>query len=258
MDRAVHGIRNNGEKNTGSASIEASIAVILLVFVSLFFFQICELKTLDSVIYEAASETAEYMAEYSYLAEHFTGADLIDYPVAGLKFISYLDDADLLEKYVTGGIYGVTLIGSKLPSDDGIVELRYTYGVSLNIPILCNLSAIKTGVIKQNAYLGGKHEYNTTDSSGEKVYIADGSEVYHRNRNCTYLRPSVVKTSLEIAKSKRLKKCRYCGSPAGNTVYITEYGEVYHSTDHCSRIIRNIREVDLDDISLPPCSKCGY
>ena len=54
-------------RNRGSASIEASIAVILLVLVSLFFFRICELRTVDSVIYEAAAETAEYMAEYSYL-----------------------------------------------------------------------------------------------------------------------------------------------------------------------------------------------
>ena len=197
-------------RNRGSASIEASIAVILLVLVSLFFFRICELRTVDSVIYEAAAETAEYMAEYSYLAEHVTGSDLIDYPVAGLKFVSYVDDANLLEKYVTGGVYGVTLIGSKLPDDDGVIELRFTYRVSLDVPILCNFSAVKTGVIRQNAYIGGGRKLTESDqASGEKVYIADGSEVYH-------------------------------------------------STAQCSRIKRNIREVDLDDISLPPCSKCGH
>ena len=246
-------------RNRGSASIEASIAVILLVLVSLFFFQICELRTVDSVIYEAAAETAEYMAEYAYLAEHVTGSDLIDYPVAGLKFISYVDDANLLEKYVTGGVYGVTLIGSKLPDDDGVIELRFTYRVSLDVPILCNFSAVKTGVIRQNAYIGGGRKLTESDqASGEKVYIADGSEVYHRDQNCTYLKPSVVRTTLTEAKSKGLKKCRYCGSPIGGIVYITDYGEVYHSTAQCSRIKRNIREVDLDDISLPPCSKCGH
>ena len=246
-------------RNRGSASIEASIAVILLVLVSLFFFQICELRTVDSVIYEAAAETAEYMAEYSYLAEHVTGSDLIDYPVAGLKFVSYVDDADLLEKYVTGGVYGVTLIGSKIPDDDGAIELRFTYRVSLDVPILCNFSAVKTGVIRQNAYIGGGRKITESDqASGEKVYIADGSEVYHRDPNCTYLKPSVVRTTLTEAKSKGLKKCRYCGSPIGGIVYITDYGEVYHSTAQCSRIKRNIREVDLDDISLPPCSKCGH
>ena len=247
------------EKNRGSASIEASIAVIFLVLISLFFFQICELAVVDSVVYEAAAETAEYMAEYSYLAEHFQGAEALEYPVAGLKFISYVDDADLLEKYVTGGVYGVTVLGSQLPAEDGVIELRYTYRVSLDIPILCNLSAVRTGVIKQNAYLGGGRDKSAgTHETSEKVYIADGSEVYHRDCNCTYLRPSVIKTDLQDAKTKGLTKCRYCGKVEGDTVYITEYGEVYHSTDKCSRIKRNVKEVDLDGISLPPCSKCGH
>lgn len=257
----------NGENqdlsgNKGIASIEASIVVTLLIFVSLFFFEICEIKTVEATIYEAASETAEYMAEYSYLTDHLGMLGVTDYPMAQIRFMNYVDDKALLEKYVTGGIFGVSLIGSQLPGEDNFVEIRYAYQIKLSIPILCNFTKLCTGKVRQCAYFGKDVGSSASDVSeeaeGEKVYLADGSEVYHKDKDCTYLRPSVTKTILEDAKEKGYTKCRYCSEVIGDEVYITKYGEVYHSSENCSRIKRNITEVDADETSLPPCSKCGH
>ena len=232
-----------------------------MLMVSLFFFEICELKAVDSVIYEAAAETAEYMAEYSYLMGHIEEVGVTDYPMAAARFIGYVDDRALLEKYVTGGVYGVMLMGSEMPDENGVVEIKYTYHVKVNIPLLCNFSKLCTGSIRQCAYIGGGKEsgsHDTDTSSSRTVFVADGSVVYHCDSDCTYLRPSVSKTDLDNAIERGYSKCRYCGAVEGNEVYITNYGEVYHSTPSCSRISRNIREVDIEDIDLPPCSKCGH
>ena len=251
----------SGKINKGAASIEASIAVFLFTLISIFFFEICELKAVETTIYEAASETAEYMAQYSYLMKHIESIGVTDYPTAKLRFINYVDDTALLEKYVTGGVYGVTLIGSELPGEDNYVEIRYTYRIKLNIPILCNFSKLCTGRVRQCAYFGKGNRSSSeeqSDNRGEMVYLADGSEVYHKDKNCTYLKPSVKKTELSTAKEMGLKKCRYCGALTGNEVYITDYGDVYHSSAECSRIKRNITEVNLEDTNLPACSKCGH
>ncbi len=231
-----------------------------MLMVSLFFIEICELKAVDSVIYEAAAETAEYMAEYAYLTKHIEEVGVTDYPMAVAKFISYVDDRALLEKYVTGGVYGVMLIGSEMPDENGVVEIKYTYHVKVNIPFLCYFSKLCTGSIRQCAYIGGGKESSShvTEEESRTVFVADGSVVYHCDADCTYLRPSVSRTDRENAVERGYSKCRYCGAVEGGEVYITDYGEVYHSTPSCSRISRNIREVDIKDINLPPCSKCGY
>ena len=247
--------------NTGIASIEASIAVVLLLFVSLFFFEICEIKSVEAEIYEAAGETAEYMAEYSYLMEHIGQLGVTDYPMAKIRFISYLDDKALLEKYVTGGVYGITLMGSELPGEDNYVEIRYTYHVRLRIPFLSNFSKLCTGKIRHSAYFGkdgSEGETDSCDDHKETVFLADGSEVYHKDKNCTYLKPSVRGITVEEAKEEGYTKCRYCGEVTADRVYVTKYGEVYHSTENCSRIKRNIREVSEEETNLPPCSKCGH
>ena len=247
--------------NKGIASIEASVVVAFLTFISLFFFELCELKTVESIIYEAAGETAEYMAEYSYLMEHVGQLGVTDYPMAKLKFMSYVDDKALLEKYVTGGLLGITLMGSELPDEDNYVEIRYTYHVKMKIPLFCNFSKLCTGRVRQCAYFGkenGKTDSGKSDDTGNVVFLADGSEVYHKDKNCTYLKPSVKKTGLEEAKEKGYTKCRYCGAVTGDEVFITEYGEVYHSTMFCSRLKRNIREVYEADTHLPACSKCSH
>lgn len=248
-------------RNKGIASIEASIVVTLLIFVSVFFFEICELVTVEAEIYEAACETAEYMAEYAYLTDHIDKLGVTDYPMAKIRFIDFVDDKALLDRYVSGGVYGVSLIGSQLPGDDNYIEIRYTYQIRLNIPLLCNLSRLCTGKVRQCAYFGkdeGNASSGSSEGKSEMVFMADGSEVYHRDKNCTYLKPSVTKTNIEEAKEKGYTKCRYCKDVYGEEVYITEYGEVYHSSLYCSRIKRNVTEVNIHDIDIPACSKCGH
>ena len=136
------------KSNRGSASIEAAVAFPVFLFTMLFFIYICELYTVKAVIYEASVETAEYMAEYAYLTDCFEEADALDYAMAMVRFNDYVDNKSLLEKYVVGGTYGVSFLGSSLPDDDGYIDLQVTYFVRVNLPVFGSFSHICREQIK--------------------------------------------------------------------------------------------------------------
>ena len=250
------------KSNSGSVSIEAAVAFPIFLFTMLFFIYICELYTVKATVYEASVETAEYMAEYAYLADCFEEADAIDYAMAMVRFNDYVDNKPLLEKYIIGGTYGVSFLGSSLPDDDGFIDLQVTYFVRVNLPVFGSFSHICREHIKQRAYLGmgGNSHEDSSDDEGRYVFISDNQEVYHNSRSCSYLMPDIQSTNMDSAKSAGYHACSYCASDADNlsgTVYITSEGEAYHTDRSCSRLKRTVTRVKLDDIDLPACSRCG-
>ena len=97
------------------------------------------------------------------------------------------------------------------------------------------------------------------------VFITASGTVYHLNRNCTYLNPSVEAVSAEEVTGLRNQSggryyaCESCGK-AGvqGQVYITQYGDSYHSRIHCSGLKRTIYTVPLSQTDgRGRCSKCG-
>ena len=250
----------NMKNNKGSASIEAAIAFPFLLFVMLAFIYMAEMSTVRAVVYEGAIETSEYMAEYAYLADCFDTAEIMDYTMATVRFWGYVDDEALLEKYIVGGRYGVTFIGSSFPDEEGYIDLWVTYYFHADIPFLNNLSKVCTEHIRQKAYLGrspdeaGEHEQD----EDRYVYVAENGTVYHDTRNCTYLLPDMHGESMEKAVSEGYTACEYCGETAGDNVIVTTDGERYHSTMSCSRLRRTVERKKLSEVDLPPCSKCAH
>ena len=249
------------KNNAGSISVEASFVIPLFLFAMLAIVYMCNAIAVKGVIHEAAVETSEYMAEYSYLADRKGELSILSHVMAMEKFHEYLDDSDLVKTYVSGGTMGVTFIGSHFPDDDGYIRLRVTYRLGINAPLFGKFSKLVSYEIKQKAYLGytpSDIEENNDDND-TYVYLADNSEVYHKSRTCTYLHYDISEISLSGAAADKRKKCEYCGKNAGDVVYITQYGDRYHSTMSCSRLYRNVRRVKLSEVegSYPPCSKCG-
>ena len=89
-------------RNQGSASLEATLvmSVFLLAMVSLFW--MAQSVLAEAQVYEAAAETAEYMAEIAYL-----GA--ADTAVAYLRFPKYAD-----EKESVNGMLSMESVGCSL------------------------------------------------------------------------------------------------------------------------------------------------
>lgn len=104
-----------------------------------------------------------------------------------------------------------------------------------------------------------------TDDREELVYITQSGTVYHRERSCKYLNPSIQLISRDRAQNgenengKRYTACQICGG-AGELVYVTAGGERYHNTVTCSGLKRTIRSVTLEEAITAgrhACSGCG-
>lgn len=101
---------------------------------------------------------------------------------------------------------------------------------------------------------------------GDYVYVTKNGEVYHCDRDCTYISVNLsqVKTdelsSLRNSGGGKYYACEYCtrGLP-GLNVYITEHGDRYHSDEECSRISREVKTLtkeEAEEKGLRACSKC--
>ena len=247
--------------NKGSLTVEASITVPVFLFAMLAIIYMCNALAVKGIIYEASVETSEYMAEYAYLSDRFETAELASPVMAAAKFRDYLDDTELVDRFVTGGSMGITFLGSSFPDSEGNIRLRVTYRLGINAPMFGSFSKLCSFEIRQKAYLGYdlKNIEEKDDEDDVYVYLADNSAVYHLSRSCTYIHYDIDTVSKDVAVKDHRKKCEYCGRNSGDTVFVTEYGDRYHSTKSCSRLARNVRRVKKSEVegSYPPCSKCG-
>ena len=100
----------------------------------------------------------------------------------------------------------------------------------------------------------------------ELVYRTPEGEVYHRSRDCTYLRLTIRSvTSAELSGLRnesggKYMPCEYCvrKQQAGMLVYITDYGSSYHNKNTCQGLKRTIMAVPLSQVGgLRGCSRCG-
>lgn len=100
----------------------------------------------------------------------------------------------------------------------------------------------------------------------ELVYRTPEGEVYHKSRDCTYLRLTIRSvTSAELSGLRnesggKYAACEYCvkKQQAGALVYITDYGSSYHNKSTCQGLKRTIMAVPLSQVEgLRSCSRCG-
>ena len=255
--------------NKGIASVEAAIVVPLFLFAFLAIYHIINIISLKTIIYEAATETLEYLAESAYLEEVGINAlsektgnqdineDLVGVGVAAAPVIfpRHLDDKEMVDKYVVGGVSGISFFGSYRDDDNNIIlYLRY----KIKIPFL-SLEKQFEIKIKQRAYLGRtKDESNLISDDDIYVYITDNMEAYHTSRSCSHLNLYIECSTLERAKEMGFKKCSFCGNKMGDIVYITKEGDCYHKNISCLGLTRNVHRVRLSEVGgMPPCQRCG-
>lgn len=108
-----------------------------------------------------------------------------------------------------------------------------------------------------------------SDETGdETVYLAENGRVYHKDRECTYLRTRVQLDMVYAVKNKRNQSggiyypcescCRALVQSDTTEVYYTVYGDRYHISGTCPKLKRTVRAVKRSKAgNLPPCSKCG-
>ena len=209
-------------RNQGSASLEATLvmSVFLLAMVSLFW--MAQSVLAEAQVYEAAAETAEYMAEIAYL-----GA--ADTAVAYLRFPKYADEKETVERYVKHGVSGVQFLGSEIGEE--YIVLRVSYAME-------HLGT-RSFTIRKRAYTGAAREDTETDA-----VRAEDAYVYVTDKQ---------------AKHNGYDMCAFCGKNVqGRQVYVTNEGDRYHSSLTCSGLKRTVYRKKKSEVTgLAACSRCG-
>lgn len=238
------------KKNKGVTTIEATITLPVFIFVMLTFWCICKSKMAEIEVYEACAETAEYVAEYGYISD---SGGWLPY----LIFDDYINNENLINRYVEGGISGVDFLFSEGSDSDNNTVLRGQYNLKISLPFIPILRSQKNIRIKQKQY-SGIDGYVSSDEE-EYVFVAENGTVYHKSRNCTHLRLSIYTCDIGLAREGGYSACRFCGDDCKERVYITENGNRYHSSRLCSGLKRSVyREKKSELNNMSECSRCGY
>ena len=242
-------------RRRASLTVEASLALpiflyamVLLSYLGLF------IKCQDEVQWAMTRVVREASAEYGAGGSNALKSSLY----YRTKLAVHMERAGL----------PVALSESKLLEDgenlDLIVRYRVTLPFRLGIPQIYRFRQR----VHSRAFVGVEDRGRGTDAEDVTVYVAETGQVYHRKRECTYLKLSISQMkygdidSLRNVGGGRYKPCERCCEgkklTSGAAVFITNFGDRYHSVRSCSGIKRTIREMKLSEVgSRTPCSKCG-
>ena len=262
-------------RDAGSVILEAAIGIALFCFLSLAFYHILHIHAVKACVYSALTEAAEYTAEFAYLTERMEGnfldgedegtdsvVDTVSlFAVAEEKLLTSIDEPELIEKYVLGGKFGLSLLGSEFYDENGDIVLLVSYVICVSTPMMPDLTFPVEQKICQKPYLG--HDADSGAADGKErdpfVFVTDNYEVYHKSRACTHLYLSTHTAYLTTAENSGYRSCEYCGSEAKGVVYICDEGDAYHSSAYCRGLKRTVYRKRLSEVKgVPPCSRCGY
>lgn len=179
------------------------------------------------------------------------------------KVAKNLEDYPIWEKIVTGGKEGFFV--SEQIETDGTIRIGCDYQIH---PLFAALTPVAKGMKNQyygHAWVGYIHSGEADDGEETYVFITENGTVYHRNRGCSYLNPSIQQIRPQEVGDLRNKSgaiyyaCALCeGQGRAGECYITDYGTNYHTSISCSGLKRTIYEVKLSEVgSKGACSKCG-
>ncbi|MDE5932735.1 MAG: hypothetical protein K2H40_09700, partial [Lachnospiraceae bacterium] len=167
---------------------------------------------------------------------------------------------------VRNGAAGVSFQGTSIMQEKDIIEICLSYSLEAIFPV----TGFQGFSVEQRyygrAWTGYDVESGISDFTEDDpmVYITETGTVYHTNRNCTYLNPSVQAIdAAAIADSRnqsggKYYACELCGRKnTGGTVYITGQGSSYHCMITCSGLKRTIYTIPLSQTGgRGQCSKC--
>lgn len=263
-------IYKTSPSDRGSASVEAAIVLPVFILAVMGIAGIAGAFRTKVIVYEGMHETAAWMAEYAYLDRQVeSGADVGDESVLiknGISAISartrldtYIDNEELVDKYVAGGINGIRIVRAGIREDDH-VELEIAYDLVIEVPVVDSIEIPCSESIRQRAFVGYSSEHDE-DSDAEYVYVAENGDVYHRSRSCYHIRLTIKQVSPRTLDNEysELTRCRLCAHYSGRgTLYVTDSGDRYHFSLGCpglKRTIYRVKKSDRED--LRPCSNCG-
>lgn len=231
--------------------------VLACFFVSvLFFFRIMQIQL---EVQRALDDTGRKLAVCATTVSS-DGAALPG--MAEALLLREMADRTEAETYITGGKFGISLIGSDFSGEE--ITLRAAYHIRLPIRIFW----LWDFAMEQRADCRKWTGWSAAEGSDEDqwVYVTQTGTVYHREYSCTHLELSIRSVAeAEIAALRnengeayrKCMQCRYAENAFGR-LYITNQGDCYHKDLGCSGIKRTVRMIRLSEVGTRrSCSRCG-
>ena len=250
----------NKGREKGSLTIEASLVLPIFLFAMFLALSVINLMRFHLNLQEAVHQEARKLAMTSYREWNVSAGSV------GGAVLARLDGTLLSKAPIKGGGRGVDFSGSRLDNRE-VIEIDACYDAELPYDFFnifnrsfCAKSVMHTFI----GYEKGLDERTVRHEAEEYVYVTETGTVYHRDRECTYLRLSIKEVDRSTLKDLRNSSghkyyaCASCGKSAGNRVYITSEGTSYHSSLSCHGLKRTVSCIPLSQAGgLRPCSRCG-
>ena len=243
--------------SAASLTVEASLVLPLFLFAVLTVAYLGLLvKTQDEVRHAMSRTVSEASAE--------VGAG-VDEPAKSMvyyraKLALYLGDTSLT----------TNLLGSSFLEENDEIDLVVTYTAKLPFALFDFWRPVFRDRVHGRAFVGVDTRSRKAEAQEDDVivYITPNGRVYHRDKNCTYLRPRVSQIQYgDVARMRnssggKYYPCHVCagsgGLSPGTPVWITGYGDRFHTNRACHEIEHQIIEILLSEAGdRAPCSKCG-
>lgn len=255
---------------SGSITVEASIILPLFIFSMLSLFLLGEGIRVKCIIYEGLVQTAEQMAQEAYIEKIVdekeglgeiikTARKGISCASAKKRLAELIDDRELVEKLVSGGMDGLKITQARLMADDH-VHVKLSYKIKARVPVIGGVEISCSEKVRQRAFIGYTKE-NDEDSDGVYVYMTKTGRVYHDSRSCYHIKLTIFEVNeRKLEKSySHLSPCELCAKGGrGDAIYVTADGERYHYSLGCSGLKRTVYRVKKDECgSTDMCSECS-
>ncbi|MGN0166309.1 MAG: hypothetical protein ACI39R_09025 [Lachnospiraceae bacterium] len=204
--------------------------------------------------------------------------DMISDNYIQTAFEDYFRDNGKNLNCVDGGYRGVSCDNSFFYSGDEkiVIQTEYTLEIPFGILLFKTDKTIEQTLMLNGFYGTGwdlvkefKKEpgKEAEEETGDYVYVTRNGQVYHEDRDCTYISITIAQVLYENideernASGAKYYPCEYCAQGRqGINVYVTEYGTRYHNDPGCSQIHRDVERITKSEAEAQgkrACSKCS-
>lgn len=172
-----------------SASVEGAIVIPLFIYAVMSIMFIMQVIAVRIHINNAFYVTLRKCAGYVYVYENSGNVPkgMVAETIRRL-LIDEIGTDYAADHNIMGGNAGIMFMSSKILNNNSVIDIKLTYSIKNPFDIF-GLSTIRVTDRKRiNAWLGeDKDNFAGNVSDKEYVYITAGGEVYHTNKECTYL-----------------------------------------------------------------------
>jgi hypothetical protein len=282
----------NKARLSASATVEASLVVPIFIFSVMAIMYLIQIVNIKQRMMQALYNDARLLSKYVYVYNkyrstnsdqhqdelqqeyHYILEEGISLTLAKALLLQQLGDEFSKEANIVGGEAGICLWNSRFLENGRDIELNVSYTVRNPFDVF-GLGAVTVSQSYTSAAWIGAETLSTEENSidkniteGDYVYITENGEVYHTDKTCTYLNPSIRAVDIEDIyfirnlSGGKYDECERCAADYETQwepcVYVTDYGTKFHAHVNCSSLKRVVIKVPRSEVlGWKACSKCG-